>query len=161
MTRKSLLPVIGALFLVSGGCSGRIAHEDPRQALLSALEARQRAVSQGDVKKIFSFWTDDVVIYPVSEPAVRGIAAVRQYVRRHREELGVRPRITPVQVAASQSGDLGYVIGNYEWINRDGRAARPGRFVALWRTNEQGEWQCFVEIHSPQPPETAEEGGAL
>ena len=155
MCKAPLLPAVGAL-LVSVGCSGGRAEEEPRQGLLNTLEARQRAVAQGDVKRLLSYWTDDVVIYPVSEPAVRGITAVGNYVRRHRQELGLRPRITPVEVVASQSADLGYIVGTYEWVDREGDLIRPGRYVALWRTNEQGDWRCFLEIHSPRPVEDAE-----
>jgi hypothetical protein len=33
----------------------------------------------------------------------------------------------------------------------------PGRYVTLWRKNEEGEWKAFLEIHSPRPVETADE----
>ena len=152
--------VVGAILTVSTGCAGGHAKEDHRQALLGTLESRQQAMAEGDVEKLFSYWTDDVVIYPVSEPAVKGMAAVRQYVRRTRQELGLKPKIAPLEVVASESGDLGYIFGTYEWIARDGRATRPGRYVALWRRNEQGEWKCFLEIHSPLPAqEEVEPGG--
>jgi ketosteroid isomerase-like protein len=98
-----------------------------------------------------------VVIYPVSEPAVKGIAAVRQFVRRSRQELGLKPRLSPLEVVGSNSGDLGYIVGTYEWIDRAGRAIRPGRYVSLWRKNEKGEWRCFLEIHSPESLETTDQ----
>lgn len=31
----------------------------------------------------------------------------------------------------------------------------PGRYVSMWRKNEQGAWRCFLEIHSPRPVEDA------
>ena len=110
MHRNLLLPTFGAVLVLSVGCSDRITKEDHRQDLLEALESRQRAVAEGDVERIFSFWTDDVVIYPVAETPVSGIAAVREYVRRTRQELGLRPRISPLEVVASESGDLGYIV---------------------------------------------------
>jgi ketosteroid isomerase-like protein len=73
-------------------------------------------------------------------------------VRRNRQELGLAPRTTPIEIVASESGDLGYIVGTYEWIDR--RATMPGRYVTLWRKNEQGEWKVFLEIHSPRPVET-------
>ena len=133
---------------------GGISHEDHGQTLRETREAVAQAIAEGDVERIFSFWTDDIVIYPVSEPAVRGIDAVREYVRRNRQELGLAPRTTPIEIVASESGDLGYIVGTYEWIDREGRATMPGRYVTLWRKNEQGEWKVFLEIHSPRPVET-------
>jgi ketosteroid isomerase-like protein len=134
--------------------------EDHRRALLETREAVGRVIAEGDIERIFSFWTDDRVIYPVGEPAVRGKAAVRKYVRRNRQDLGLRPRTTPIEIVASESGDLGYIIGTHEWMDREGRATMPGRYVTLWRKNEQGEWRCFLEIHSPRPVEDAEEAGS-
>ena len=149
MYRPLVFPVIGVVLAASIGCSSRMTKQEHRQALLQTLEARQRAMAERDVEAIFSYWTDDVVIYPVSAPAVKGIAAVREYARRNREERGLIPRVSPLDVVASESGDLGYIVGTYEWIDREGRATLPGRYVALWRKNAQGEWRCFLEIHSP------------
>jgi hypothetical protein len=36
----------------------------------------------------------------------------------------------------------------------------PGRYVTLWRRNDQGEWKCFLEIHSPRPAEDVQRRGA-
>ena len=160
MHKNLLLRLIGAALVASIGCSDRVTQEDHRQALLGTLETRQRAMAAGDVEKLFSFWTDDVVIYPVSEPAVKGIAAVRQYVRQNRQERGLKPRLSPVEVVASQSGDLGYIVGTYEWIDREGQATGPGRYVSMWRRNEEGEWRCFLEIHSPEPAGSPDESEA-
>jgi ketosteroid isomerase-like protein len=156
MDRTLLLWVIAALLVASIGCSDVTTQEDHRQALLNTLEERGHAMAQGDMEKIFSFWTDDVVIYPVSEPEVKGIAAVRQYVRRNRQELGLRPRLSPLEVVASKAGDIGYIVGRYEWIDREGQATLPGRYVSMWRKNEQGAWKCFLEIHSPLPVQDAD-----
>ena len=80
-----------------------------------------------------------------------GIEAVRAYMSRNRQELGVRPRLSPIEIVASESGDFGYVIGTHEWIDADGAASMPGRYVTLWRRTADGEWKCFLEIHSPRP----------
>lgn len=145
--------VTAAVFAVSSGCRQELSREDHRQDLIDTREAWVEAIREGDVESIFSFWTDDVVIYPVSEPAVVGIDAVRRYVIRNRQELGLAPRMTPLEIVASESGDLGYVVGTHEWIDREGRATMPGRYVSMWRRSDQGEWRCFLEIHSPMGEE--------
>jgi len=68
--------------------------------------------------------------------------------------------MTPLEVVASESGDLGYTAGTHEWMDREGRATMPGRYVTLWRRNDQGEWKCFLEIHSPRPAEDVQRRGA-
>ena len=149
--------IVGVIVFASIGCAGEIGHEDHSQSLRETREAAAQAIAEGDVERLFTFWTDDMVIYPVSEPAVRGIDAVRAYVRRNRQELGLAPRTTPIEIVASESGDLGYIVGTHDWIDREGRATMPGRYVTLWRKNEQGEWKAFLEIHSPEFVETADE----
>lgn len=130
-------------------CAAAPTQEDHTTSLLETRDAWQEAIVAGDLERIFSFWTDDVVVYPVSEAPVRGISAVRDYVRRNREVLGVRPRLDLLAVQASESGDFGYTIGTHEWINAEGQATMPGRYVTLWRRTGAGEWKCFLEIHSP------------
>jgi ketosteroid isomerase-like protein len=159
MGRIASALIVGAILGGSAGCAGgaalesRGAQEDHRQALIDTREAWGRAIAEGDVERIFSFWTDDVVIYRADGPPVKGKAAVRDYVRRNRQELGVVPRMHLLEVAASASGDIGYTVGTHEWVNREGRATMPGRYVTLWRRNDAGEWKCFLEIHSPRSAE--------
>ncbi len=69
--------IVGVILFASIGCEGEIGHEDHSQTLRDTREAVAQAIAEGDVERIFSFWTDDMVIYPVSDPAVRGIDAVR------------------------------------------------------------------------------------
>lgn len=148
--------LVGSILIVSTACSPEVTQEEHRRALEETRQAWGRAIAEGDVERIFSFWTEDVVIYPVSESAVRGKDAVRDYVRRNRQERGLIPRVTPLEIVASESGDLGYVVGRHEWIDRNGEATLPGRYVSMWRKNEKGEWRCFLEIHSPRPSDAVE-----
>ena len=157
MHRGLLSVMVGVILFASISCEGEIGHEDHSQTLRDTREAAAQAIAEGDVERLFSFWTDDMVIYPVSEPVVRGIDAVREYVRRNRQELGLAPRTTPIEIVASDSGDLGYIVGTHEWIDREGRATMPGRYVTLWRKNQQGEWKAFLEMDSPRPIETVDE----
>ena len=136
------------------GATLAAAQEDPvaasaehTRSLHEAKQAWNQAITAGDIPRIFSFWTDDVVIYPAGAPAVRGIEGVRAFVRHNREVLGLRPRVTVEEMRASASGDMGWARGTYEWVDAEGRAHDPGRYVELWR-KEDGEWKCFLEIHS-------------
>ena len=160
MNRIMPLSLVGAILIAGTGCTSRMTQEDHRRGLFETREAAGRAIAGGDIEGLFSLWTDDIVIYPAGEPAVRGKAAAREYVRRNRQDLGIRPRTTPLEVVASASGDLGYIVGSHDWVDREGGATMPGRYVTLWRRNEQGEWKCFLEIHSPRPAQEVVEPGA-
>jgi len=145
-TKTLLLIMVGAAF--SQACANVPSREDHRQALIDTREEWGRAIAAGDVDGILSVWTDDVVIFPVSEPPVRGKEAVRQYMLRNRAQ-GIRPRVTPIEIFSAAAGDIGYVVGTHVWIDAEGNERLPGRYVTLWRRTEAGEWKCFLEIHSP------------
>jgi len=129
-------------------CASGPTQEDHRQALIETREAWGRAIAAGDVDEILAVWTDDVVIFPVSEPPARGKEAVRQYMLRNRAQ-GIRPRVMPTDIVAAVAGDIAYVVGTHDWVNAEGEASMPGRYVTLWRRTTEGEWKCFLEIHSP------------
>ena len=156
MHRKLVFFLVGAWMMGFMGCSEKMSREDHRQAILETRNAWGQAIAEGDMERIFSFWTEDAVIYPVSEPAVRGKEAIRKYVIRNRTELGLKPKSSPLETVAAASGDLGYTLGTYEWINSEGKAVKPGRYLIMWRKNEKGEWKCFMEIHSPLPNRESE-----
>jgi ketosteroid isomerase-like protein len=148
---------LGLLATVGNATAGESGDADAhRQALAAARAAWNQAIEQGDMPRIFSYWTDDVVIYPVGEAPVRGIAAVRDYVAHNRRDLGLAPRTKPLEIVASASGDLGYIVGTYEWVDREGKSSRPGRYVTLWRPDDKGQWKCYLEIHSPRPDDGSE-----
>ena len=139
-------------------CAPGPTEADHRQVLIETLQAAGRAIAAGDVDGLLSHWTDDVVIYPVAEPPALGKEAVRRYVLRNRAQ-GTRPRIAPTDIVASAAGDLGYVVGTHDWVNDQGEASMPGRYVTLWRRTEEGRWRMFLEIHSPSPESDLSPGG--
>jgi ketosteroid isomerase-like protein len=153
MNKVCILIFSGALLTALVGCVKEADHKDHSEALAATRVAWGEAIAEGNVDKIFSFWTEDVVIYPVSGEVIRGIGEVREYVRHNRQVLGIRPRVTPITIVASESGDLGYTIGTHEWIDNEGNVTMPGRYVTLWRKNDRGLWKCFLEIHSPRTPD--------
>jgi hypothetical protein len=52
------------VLLQAVACGGNDAPRTPRQSLVEAREEWTQAIAAGDLERIFSFWTDDIVIYP-------------------------------------------------------------------------------------------------
>lgn len=110
------------------------------------------AVAAGDMDRIFSYWTDDAVIYPAGMPAVRGKDAIRDFVTRNRAQAGFAIRWEPREAAVSRDASLGYTVGDYEVMvdGPDGsRLSSRGRYLQTWRKDEAGSWKCTVEIQAP------------
>jgi hypothetical protein len=58
-------------------------------------------------------------------------------------------RVCKEELYVSETGCLAD-LGSHDWVNAAGEASMPGRYVTLWRRTAEGEWKCFLEIHSPE-----------
>ena len=124
-------------------------------ALLQSEQAWAAAVAAGDFERVFSFWREDAVIYPVNHPPVRCKSAIRNFVMRNRAMPGFSLIFEPIEAHVSGAGDLGYTVGNFEtsFDNPEGiRLVAPERYVDVWRKAADGRWVNVLEIHSPLNP---------
>jgi ketosteroid isomerase-like protein len=51
----------------------------------------------------------------------------------------------------SESGDLAVTSGRWK-REREGQVVAEGRYVTVWRKNDQGEWKGVIDIGNPDPP---------
>lgn len=151
MTRKLLSVVVAACLMVAG-CGKSVDVETQRRTLLDADRAWASAAAAGDLQRAFPFWTEDAVIYPAGMPAVRGKAAIREFVTSNRAQQGFSITWEPLEATVSQDGSLGYTVGDYK-ISVDGSDGEPivrqGRYLEIWRKDDADSWKCIVEIQSP------------
>lgn len=155
VVRLRLTSIALALFVAGAGLSGCGRSPDiesVRQTLLDTDRAFAAAALEGQMDRVFSFWSDDAVIYPAGMPAVRGKEAIREFVARNRAQPGFSLRAEPREAVVSQDWSLGYTVGDYE-ITIDGPDGNihtmRGRYLATWQKDENGSWKCTVEVHSP------------
>lgn len=134
--------------------AGRPGAIDDERSLLNATEsAWVEAIHAGDRERIFSYWTDDAIIYAAGGLVVEGKPAILDFVRASRDR-GTTLQIwtEPDKTVVSETGDIGYTIGTYEFrrTEPDGTEVRmAGRHLCTWRKSEDGAWRCMLEIHSP------------
>jgi ketosteroid isomerase-like protein len=149
---KFLATVFLAACIIAAGCSSSLDIESERQALLDTDRAFAAAALEGEMDRVFSFWSDDAVIYPAGMPAVRGKEAIREFVARNRAQPGFSLRAEPRGAVVSQDGTLGFTVGDYE-ITLEGPdgsiLTNRGRYLETWQKDEAGSWKCTVEIHAP------------
>ena len=149
----SRLTALVAIGLLVTSCASSSDRRTEKERLNSADEAWSEAIAAGDIERIFSFWSEDAVIYAAGGTVVEGKSAIQRFVRRSRES-GVTLSVwrEPDKTVVSDSADLGYTIGTYEFRGPgpEGQGFRaPGRYLCTWRKDEAGEWRCSLEIHSP------------
>jgi ketosteroid isomerase-like protein len=147
LTRERLR--VGFVCLLAAACQPEIDLEAERAALFHADESWAAAVEAEDVERVFTFWTDDAVIYPPVGPAIEGIEAIREFVRQSREQEGFAIGWSPTGAEVSSTADVGYTFGAWERTapGPDGTlASSAGTYVSIWRKQPDGTWRCSVEI---------------
>jgi uncharacterized protein (TIGR02246 family) len=125
-----------------------------REELMKVDREWAQAAATRDLERIVSYWTDDAVIYTPGEAAVAGKEAIRKYVGASLALPGFAISWTPTGAEVSKSGDLGYTIGTNAItlpVARGGRTTVEGRYVTVWRKEQDGRWRCVIDTWNPAP----------
>jgi len=147
--------LLSVIFLLNA-CNTNVNKKAEEKTLLKTVKEWSKYAAAGNMKKVIEYWTENAVIYPVGLPAVRGKALIKKFVSANRSQKNFSLTTDPLEATVSESGDIGYTVGNYQVsINTpDGTPiTRKGRYLCAWR-KVNGSWKCNLEIHSPlgMPP---------
>jgi uncharacterized protein (TIGR02246 family) len=111
------------------------------------------AYSGKDAAKVASFYTEDGVLMPPNEPAVRGRAAIQAWVQRMFDQGAVTLTLTPTESATS--GSIGYQAENYTFTMKptSGPAMTDkGKSLVVFK-QVGGKWLMAHDIfNSDMPP---------
>lgn len=117
-------------------------------ALLETDRRFATAARDGDMQKVFNFWTDDAVNFMQGAPPARGKEAIHELVKKNRSRPGFSIHWEPTEAVVAQSGELGYTMGMFEMSFQDKQGnthPRRGSYVCIWRKQPNGDWKCAVE----------------
>lgn len=126
-----------------------VAVSDPAsdRAAIEALTASYQAADRaGDHATIAALYTDDAVIHPANEPAVRGRAALDAYFAENSAPQDVT--FTTAHIGISEAGDLAYEVGTI--ASPDG----PGKYLTVYRRTDAG-WRIVGDSWSDDAVPTA------
>ena len=130
--------------------------ETQRAALLQRdhdlSEAIPAGIAAGEFDPILAFFHEDAVLYPAGNPPVEGKPAIRAFFEANRMKPGFSVTTAPFEAQVSQSGDLGYTLGVYEFgfDAPDGSPViQPGVYLSVWEKNVNGDWTTVLTMHSP------------
>jgi ketosteroid isomerase-like protein len=159
-----LRPVVLGLGLAAtlAACAPKVNIQEERAALLRADSAWAAAATAGDIQKLGTFWSEDAVNYFPGAPVASGRDAILGLVARNRSIPGFSVKWEATTARVSESGDLGYTTGPFQVTatTPDGTSVtRSGHYVAIWRKNAAGAWECVVESSIFGPAPGATQGG--
>ena len=155
MTRTCVLPVLLTLLAVACAPEGdQVNVEAERNAVLAADAAWSE--TPPDVDRFVSYFTRDGIFLVGGAPPAEGAEAIRSDISDLFDTPGFSLSWSASKADVSASGDLGYTIGSYEITSNDpagNPVTRPGKYLTVWKKQEDGQWKVAVDAPSEnQPP---------
>ncbi len=159
------LTLLAAAMLLSLQSSGA-AQQQPDRATMSArareIRALEASMMAAAVEKgadgYMSFYAEDAVELPNGSPMLLGKETIGKTMSFLDDENN-RLTWTPVHVDVSESGDLAYTFGNYEFrsVGKDGKPSiEHGKYTTIWKKQKDGHWKVVLDMgnSSPEPKDS-------
>jgi len=150
-----------ALAVVAAGCTSsspasRPSHADDEKAVAAAMDDYVAAVRSSDAKKIIAWWTDDGIFIEKNQPTVVGSSVMESQMAAVLRTMRIT-RVTLERVDLSVSGDLAYVIGNFDEVVQPptgNPVSSTGRAIYIWKRQADGGWK-IARLLATDPPAVA------
>ena len=144
---RSILTAAGAVvLLVSAPCALAADADAMAKALTRLDDDWSKAAATRDVDRVASFYAEDAVAYPPSEPIAKGRPAAKKVWAAYFADPTFAISWKTVHAEVSASGDLGYTVGTFEDSSKgpDGNVVNgKGKYVCIWRKQKDGSWKAI------------------
>jgi uncharacterized protein (TIGR02246 family) len=147
-----------ALLLLASACNQQTP-ADSRAADESAIREIEaqwaRTAAAHDLEGCVSYYSDDASILPPNSPIASGKQAIRAvWASVLRPGASLSWQVSKVEV--SRSGDLAYVMGAYQFAEKDPQGntvADHGKTLEVWKKQADGKWKAVADtFNSDLPP---------
>lgn len=123
--------------------------EEARAAFLNTTQEYAAALRSADFARIQSFYAPDIAIYGPGM-LIKGLEAVQQLQQSdtsdHSTDLF---ELSSDNMQVAMAGDIAYATGTYKLSHADGRATDSGKFLAIWRMQDAGNWALAEDVFMP------------
>jgi ketosteroid isomerase-like protein len=156
---KSLFPILVVAFLVATillPISHHTVSASPKATadMLKQLEGEfMKAAAEKGSSGYMSYYADDAVEVPNGHAAIPGktnIAATMGFL----DDKNNRLTWVPVGADISDSGDLGYTYGTWEFHSKD-KDGKPavdyGNYTSVWKKQKDGNWKVVLDMGNSLP----------
>ena len=134
-------------FLISG-CEQAATSTDSA-LLVSHSEAWEDALNRGDIDKLVGLYTRTARMLPPNRGLASGSEAVRAEFGAM-IDAGLVGDLTSVE--ARTAGDIGYNVGLYTLGSSDGEPVDRGKYIEIWRLEDDGRWRISNDIYNSDLP---------
>lgn len=145
--RHRISHLLIALALAGAACAP--APEAPDPAVLMQADREFAAdVAGGGADAWASWFADDGAMIQEGAGEIRGRDAIRNAVD-YLDTPGLSLTWEPARADIAASGDLGWTTGTWEYRpSPDAEPASRGRYVSIWRKQEDGRWKVVMDLGS-------------
>lgn len=157
MEHHMLKPLALSALLSLTACQ-QMAPRAPDEAMRSLKQTDttlSKAISERNLESIVAFYADDAMLLPAAEPAVTGKGAIRAEWKHILAIPNFESTSSLSKAEVAASGDLGYTTGTYmaKMLDEHGKlATEPGKWVTVWKRQEDGRWLIAVETYNTDVP---------
>ena len=106
-----------------------------------------------DLDQVMSFYSPVAVEMQPGQPAIEGVAAIREWFESWVFTEGLTNTFEPDVIEVAASGDLAVDRGHWKEVMEtpDGQHVREGKYVVIWRKID-GQWKVVVDIANSNGP---------
>ena len=148
MANYGKLVLLSASVLMLAACSKTGSTGQDPAADAASIRAIQdswyKAYNGGDGAAVAALYTEDAVLSPPNNPAVRGGTSIHDYFVRDATDFA-NSGSTVTQGGTSDvgtSGDLGWQWGTFTIADKSGATVQTGKFTTLFQ-RKYGKWMIF------------------
>lgn len=126
---------------------------------IRALESSMMAAAaEKGADGYMSFYAEDAAELPNGSPALLGKESIGKTMT-FLDDKNNRLTWAPIHADVSDSGDLAYSFGNFEFrsIDKNGKPAiEHGKYTTIWKKQKDGRWKVVLDMgnSSPEPKGT-------
>lgn len=116
------------------------------KALVQLDDDWAKAAARRDVDRVTSFYAEDAIAYPPSQPMAIGKAAARKVWADYLCDSSFTISWKTAHSGVAKSGDLGFTTGTYEdsYKGPDGKMVNEtGKYVCIWKKQADGSWKAI------------------
>lgn len=150
MMKILLVILLGTIFW--GGCVSKIDLKKEKSILLKTdQEFAQKSKEIGAAEAFYLFMDEDGIQLPSVGKQIVGRNAIRESMTsEHPYQLLWTPRLAEV----SETADMGWTWGTYEYISSDDDGNpinRKGKYLNVWKKQSDGSWKVIADIGNLEP----------
>lgn len=156
MRPSTLLITLCIIFL---SCNNSKIDQDAETLKLMEVSRQWAMDAQtGNHEAILSYWSADAIVLMPGQPSFKGHDAIRKMFEDTSQIPGFEINLEPKETSVSESGNLGYVIGNNYVKVADSLGNSTTNFnkaVEIWKKQGDGSWKNAVDIFNSDPTLTS------